>query len=210
MDDKFQLLKYKYWIAAGILLVVATTGVFISYKILAPARKAASYLEAINGLTVGKTTDAELLQRDAFQKAEESCSQGECRYFMVTENKLLGQLHLAPKLHFATIVSVREGLLASVIVFTWKEGQPAISLRQADQMPAGCNSEPCVKLIMPPTKVVMGVSINFSSNSALRNQMPAMINVACLSRLHGCQTLGEFMPIAKSMNLEPVISASRK
>ena len=210
MSEKFQLQKYKYWIASGIFLLAAGAGVFIRYKIVMPSREAASYLEAINGLTVGKTTEAELLQRDAFQKAEERCSQGECKYFMTTENKLLGQLHLAPKIHFSTIVSVRENLLAGVVVFTWKEGQPAISLRQGSQLPSGCDSEPCVKLIMPPTKVVMGISINFSSNSALRNQMPTMVNVACLSRLHGCPNLGEFMPIAKTMNLEPVISASRK
>lgn len=209
MSEKFQLRKFKFHIAAGILLLTAGAVGFIAYRIISPGREAASYLVAVNDLTVGKTTEAELLKRDAFQKAEEHCTQGECVYYMVAENKFLSQFHLAPRMYMSTAVFVHEGLVSGVVVYTRLKGQPGISLRQRSQLSAACSTDPCVGRMMRVNKA-SGITVDFSSNSALRNQMQAAVNTSCFSQLHGCQSLSELIPIAKTMNLEPAISASMK
>jgi len=66
--------------SSSIALVLAAVGIFIRYEIIAPARAAARDLEAINGITVGKTTEVELLGRPAFQKMDLQCFSGQCFY----------------------------------------------------------------------------------------------------------------------------------
>jgi hypothetical protein len=56
----------KYLIPIIVLGLIAC-GIFIRYQILAPARAVMNDLVAVNGLTAGKTTEAELLARSAFQ-----------------------------------------------------------------------------------------------------------------------------------------------
>jgi hypothetical protein len=65
----------KYLIPIIVLGLVAI-GIFIRYAIVAPSRGAARDLEAINGITVEKTTEAELLGRAPFQKMDVQCSMG--------------------------------------------------------------------------------------------------------------------------------------
>ena len=60
----------KKYIVPTIVLVLVAALIFVRYEIVAPARAAARDLEAINGITVGKTTEAELLGRAAFQKMD--------------------------------------------------------------------------------------------------------------------------------------------
>lgn len=193
-------------IAATAVLVVAVGGIFIGYKIFSPAREAASNLQAINSITVGQTTEADLLGRAAFQKIEESCSQGDCFYHMETENSLLNKLHLAPRTRMTTAVFVRDGLVTGVLVYTKKSGFPAISLRQVNEMPSGCTSDPCVRRLMPPSKALAEISIVFSSTSAMRNHIPEAVNADCFSRLHGCATPAEFLPVTKNLDLGTITS----
>jgi hypothetical protein len=42
----------------------------------------------------------------------------------------------------------------------------------------------------------------FNNESELRNRMPEAGQTACLSRLHGCTTYEELMPLAKGLNLQ--------
>ena len=70
----------KKYIVPTIVLVLVAAVIFIRYEIMAPARAAARDLEAINGITVGKTTEAELLGRPAFQKMDDSAFMGYCFY----------------------------------------------------------------------------------------------------------------------------------
>jgi len=175
---------------------------FIKHVIAAPARATERNLAAINRLTVGNTTEAELLARKEFQTVERKCFQDLCFYQMEAENVFLNRLHLAPVTRTLTVVRVRDGLVTEVLVFTIRAGLPAISLRQVPKMPPGCGSSPCVQRRVLPNKVLVGIGITFSSESGIRNHIPEAVSSECLSRLHGCNTYAELMPITKNLNLE--------
>jgi hypothetical protein len=194
----------KKYFVPGILTILVAAGFLIRYEIVAPARAAARNLEAINGISVGETTEAELLGRPPFQKMDRRCFQAECVYHMETDNKFLNRLHLAPITYMSTVVSVRNGMVTGVLVFAIKRGLPPISLRQVSTLPSECSSSPCVKRLMPPNKVLAGMSVLYKSDSDLRNQMPESMNPECFSRLHGCNTYAELSPLTKSLNLDAV------
>jgi len=175
---------------------------FIKHVIAAPARATERNLAAINRLTVGNTTEPELLARKEFQTVERKCFQSDCQYLLETENTFLNGLRLAPKTVISIVVRVREGLVTGVLVFTRKAGLPAITVSQVMELPPGCGASPCVKRRMLPNKTLVGISIVFSSESDIRNHVPDAVNSACLSRLHGCNTYAELMPITKNLNLE--------
>src|SRR6266700_7513086 len=75
---------------------------FIKHVIAAPARATERNLAAINRLTVGNTTEPELLARKEFQTVERKCFQSDCQYLLETENTFLNGLRLAPK----TVISI--------------------------------------------------------------------------------------------------------
>jgi hypothetical protein len=104
----------KKYIVPTIVVILVAAGIFIRYEIVAPARAAARDLEAINGITVGRTTEAELLGRPAFQKMDLQCSSGECFYHTQRTNHFLRMLGLAPRIFFGTAVMVRDGLVTQV------------------------------------------------------------------------------------------------
>ena len=194
----------KKYIVPTIVLMLVAAAIFIRYQIVAPAGAAARNLEAINGITVGTTTEAELLGRDAFQTADRQCYEAECFYHMETENKFLNRLHLAPKTHMSTVVSVNNGMVTGVLVFTMKWGLPPISLRQVLKMPPECSSNPCARPMVPPNKVLASISVVFTRDSMMRNQMPEAVNAECFSRLHACSTYAELLPVTKSLNLDAI------
>lgn len=197
------LIEMKKYLIAIILGLVASA-VFIRYQILAPAHAAARDLEAINGITVGKTTEAELLGRPAFQKLDRRCFQAECGYHTVRMNTFLSSLRLAPRAFFGTAVMVRDGLVTQVAVYISNGTRPPLSLSQRMPLPAGCVSSPCVKPAILPTKAIVSVMVIFNNESEFRNRMPEAVQTACLSRLHGCSTYQEITPLAKSLNLEAI------
>jgi hypothetical protein len=186
-------------------MLVATV-IFIRYEIAAPARAATNDLEAINGIIVGRTTEAELLGRDAFQKVDRRCFEAEI-YHMETENTFLNRLHLAPRTLMSTAVSVNNGMVTGVVVLTMKWGLPPISLRQVAALPSECNANPCVKRLVPPNKVLVSIRVLFNSDSDLRNQMPESVNPECFSRVRGCNTYAELLPGTKSLNLDILAAA---
>ena len=192
----------KKYIVPSIVLVLVAAGIFIRYEIVSPARAAARDLEAINGLTVGKTTEAELLGRSAFQKMDRQCFQADCLYHTERTNRLLSTLRLAPFTFFGTRVTVRDGMLTQVSVFMANRSLPALSLTQKVALPAECASSPCVKRAILPSKAVVGVMVLFNNESELRNRMMEAAQPACLSRLHGCSTYDELMPLSKGLNLQ--------
>jgi hypothetical protein len=192
----------KKYLAPTVILVLVAIGVFIRYEIVAPARAAASDLEAINGLTVGKTTEAELLGRSAFQKIDRQCFLADCVYHTERMNRLLSKLRLAPFTFFGTRVTVRDGMVMQVAVFMSNGRLPALSMAQKTELPAECASSPCVRRFTLPTKSVVGVTVLFNNQSDLRNRMPEAAQTACLSRLHGCNTYDELMPLTKGLNLQ--------
>jgi len=181
-------------------------GIFIRYEIVAPARAAARDLEAINGITVGKTTEAELLGRDAFQKMDVQCSMGYCVYYTGRANYFLRKLGLAPPVLFGTRVVVRDGLVTEVSVYISNGTRVPLSLSQKMPLPEGCSSNPCVKPAILPTKALVSIMVVFNNESEFRNRMPEAIQTACLSRLHGCSTYEELTPLARELNLDAIAS----
>jgi hypothetical protein len=194
----------KKYIVPTIILILVAVGIFIRYEIVAPARAAARDLEAINGITVGKTTEAELLGRPAFQKMDLQCFSGQCIYHTQRANHFLGMLGLAPRTLVNTIVMVHDGMVTQVSVFMSNGTRPPLFFSQKMLLPAGCASSPCVKPAIPPTKILASIMVAFNNESEFRNRMPEAVQTACLSRLHGCSTYQEITPLAKSLNLEAI------
>lgn len=194
----------KKYIALTIVLVLVAAVIFIRYEIVVPARAAARDLEAINNITVGKTTEAELLGRSVFQTIDRHCFEAECFYHMETENKFLNRLHLAPRTLMSTVVYVNNGMVTGVYVLTMKWGLPPISLQQVATLPSECNSNPCVKRMVPPNKVLASIRVLFNGDSELRNKLPESVNPECFSRLRGCNTYAELLPGTRSLNIDAV------
>jgi hypothetical protein len=193
----------KYIVPIVVMGVVAVL-VFIQYAILAPAYAAARDLQAINGITVGKMTEAELLGRSAFQTVDRHCAEADCIYHTERMNSFLRGLHLAPSTFFGTAVWVRNGMVVQVDVFVNREGLTPIFLRQTRALPAGCVSNPCVKPFVLPNKKLAKIQIMFTDESEFRNRMPEALQTACLSRMHGCSTNDELMPLARGLNLDSI------
>jgi hypothetical protein len=194
----------KKYIVPTVALALIAAVIFIRYEIMAPARAAARDLEAINKITVGKTTEAELLGRPAFQKMDLQCFTGDCFYYTVRANHFLRKLGLAPPAFFGTRVEVRDGLVRQVSVYISNGSRPPLSLSQKMLLPEGCSYSPCVKPAVLPTKMLASIMVLFNNESELRNRMPETIQTGCLSRLHGCPTYDELTSLARELNLNAV------
>jgi hypothetical protein len=196
----------KKYIVPSVVFIVIAAGIFVRYEIVGPARAAARDLEAINGITVGKTTEAELLGRAPFQKMGVQCSMGYCFYYTGRANHFLRKLGLAPRVFFGTRVVVRDGLVTEVSVYISNGTRVPLSLSQKMPLPEGCSSNPCVKPAILPTKALVSIMILFNNESEFRNRMPEAIQTACLSRMHGCSSYDELMPLARGLNLDAIAS----
>lgn len=192
----------KYLIPVAVLLLLGSV-LFIRHAVAAPAKAAALDLEAINGITVGKTTEAELLSRSAFQTMDHRCFEADCVYHTERQNSLLSRLHMAPHMFLYTAVMVRYGTVTRVSVIVRRAGLLPVSVTQTSDLPAGCAGDPCSQPLRVPSKAVMGNRILFSTGSDFRNRMPEAFEPMCLSRLRGCNTYEELVPLAKGLHLEP-------
>jgi hypothetical protein len=194
----------KYLIPIIILCIVAA-GIFLRYRIVSPARALALDLQAINGITVGKTSEAELLGRPAFQTIDRRCFGANCDYHVERSNSFLSRLHLAPHIFVGTDVGVRDGMVTRVSVFLARQGLTPVVISQNEKLPAGCASSPCVKSVTTPAKIRFNFVVMFDKESELRNRMPEMLNPACLSRLRGCNGYSELLPLANELNLPSTV-----
>lgn len=170
--------------------------------IQAPARAVERELAAINSLSVGETTEAELLSRKEFQAIDRRCSRETCVYHMAVDNALLSRLHLAPYTLMWALVQVRDGLVIGVSVTVSAHGLRNVTVSQVQTLPKECSSIPCVKPLVLPHKVLMSYSILFDHQSDLRNRIPQAVNAQCWSHLGGCATYAELIPLARGLNLE--------
>jgi hypothetical protein len=197
----------KKYIFSAILLVIVAGSALIGYGIIAPSRAAARDLEAINGLTVGQTTESELLGRAPFQKADYACTQDICIYAYERENKLLSLSHLAPRTSINSSVWVSNGLVVQVSILIYRQGQPPLVVKEVRKLPEGCITNPCSgKLKLPPfiKSILMGKSIMFTGQSDYRNRFPQMVHVACLSHLSGCVNDADIVPISKELETKEI------
>lgn len=190
----------KYLFAAGLAIGAAIAGVIvvILYLIHAPARAAAQNLAAINGITLGQTTEADLLRRPQFQTVDRKCFGEACDYRMGVDNSFLSRLHLARPMTLWTIVEVSNGMVTRVSVLGWVRGAPGVSLSQVNQV-TDCDRSPCVKALITPNHVMQSTRITFSSQSEIRNHIPEAVDVGCFSRIHGCDTVEEMMPLMREV-----------
>ena len=196
-------MRKSYAIALAALVAVIGVAFWVAYGIAAPAKAAAANLAAINGITVGQTTEADLLRRSQFQELERTCFGAECMYGMMAENKFLNRLHLAPRTSLWTMVTVRDGVVIKVSVIGWRVGSPGVSLSQVMDV-KDCDHSPCIKDLITPNRVFQSTRITFNSRSEIRNHMPEAVNSACLSRLHGCQSNNELMPVLRDIKVAAV------
>lgn len=186
----------KYWIAA-VMAGFAGGVILVWQAIAAPVRIAARNLAAINSLSAGKTTEAELLSRKAFQAAARTCFQENCFYHMEVENFFLNKLHLAPRTFIGTSVGVRNGVVTDISVFTMRTGLRPVTIRLLENLPGDCHSDPCLKL--PPANPHAGIRIVVGNQSDVRNRMPEVVNVQCLAERHGCMHYAEFVPLMREL-----------
>ena len=186
--------------AAGVAAGAGIAGVIVLllYLINAPARAAAQNLAAINGITVGQTTEADLLRRPQFQTVDRNCFGRACAYGMRVDNSFLAHLHLARHMTLLTIVEVSDGVVTGVSVLAWIRGRPGASLRQVTEL-KDCPASPCMKQLIPPNHVLAGTRITFDSQSDIRNHIPEAVDVGCFSRIHGCDRLEEMMPLMREI-----------
>lgn len=191
----------KSYLFAGAGVGAVLLGLAGWHLVQSPARAAAESLEAVNGITVRQTTEADLLRRPQFQTVDRHCFEADCVYHIETVNSLLSTLHLAPRTQMSAIVMVRDSVVTQVSVRIWRKGMPGLSLNQVSDMP-GCKSSPCVRDLIPPNGVLAGTSIMFNSQSDIRNHMPRAVDSACLSRLQGCETNAELMPVLREIKME--------
>ncbi|HKT49593.1 MAG TPA: hypothetical protein VJV96_04825 [Candidatus Angelobacter sp.] len=196
-------MRNSYAIAVAALFLVVGAALLAAHLIAAPARAAAANLAAINDITVGQTTEADLLRRPQFQELERNCFGAECMYGMMAENKFLNRLHLAPRTSLWTMVTVRDGIVIKVSVICWRVGSPGVSLSQVMGV-KDCDHSPCIKDLITPNRAFQSTRITFDSRSEIRNHMPEAVNSACLSRLHGCQMNTELMPILREIKVAAV------
>jgi hypothetical protein len=188
-------------VLAGVVLMVAGA-VTLWGLIKAPDRAAARNIAALNSLTVGQTTEAELLSRPQFQKVERMCIQETCIYHMEAQNTVLYHLRLAPRTFLRTAVYVRDGMVTGVSIFTSRAGWPGISVSQVEALPEGCAGSPCFLPGTVPHPSMAQVRIFVDGQSEVRNHMPETVNTECLSRLRGCVQYGEFVPLTKLFKLD--------
>lgn len=185
--------------AVTVILSIALAGTLaIFYLIVAPARAAAENLSAINDITVGQTTETDLWRHPEFKNQQPQCYGADCLYHMEVENQFLSRVHLARRTRLATMVKVREGLVTEVSVIEWREGLPQLWLNQVAEKPE-CSSSPCLEKLILPTKALVGLRITFDSHSDLRNRMPQSVSSECFSRIGGCKSDADFMPILKEV-----------
>lgn len=195
-------MKKKLVITAACATLVLGTALYLRSVTLAPARAAARNLASINGLTVGKTTEAEFLTRPEFQTVEPLCVYGDCLYDAYAENTFLYRMHLAPRTGLSTMVKVHAGMVVGVTVLEVRDGLPSLWIKQVPVMASDCSASPCVRRQVLPGKTLIGTSIEFGNDSPLRNHLPEFVNSACLSRIGGCDSYAELMPIARELNID--------
>lgn len=135
------------------------------------------------------------------------CFEADCSYHTERMNGFLQRLHLAPITFFGIAVSVRNGMVMQVAVFIVRQGLTPISLTQTTALPTECTANPCVKQLVRPNKKPLNIKVMFNNESEFRDRMPEAFQTACLSRLHGCRTYEELLPLARELNIAAVATS---
>jgi hypothetical protein len=186
----------------GCLVIVLGLGAF-AWAVAAPRRQALDCLTQLKGVRVSRTTEADLLSRPFFQKSARLCTNNVCSYSLFATNTWLSLVHLAPATEIGVIVQVKDGLVFHVWVFGNIFFKDSISSVTLDQVPAGssCGPRPCVTRDYRTkdrysSHSISAVKVTFDENSDVSDQLSTGVNVSCLSRLRGCSSADELLPLA--------------
>src|SRR5205807_4030279 len=131
---------------AGCAIIAIGIAAF-ARAVTAPGREARDCLAQLNGVRVGKTTEAELLSRSFFQNSARHCSNNVCSYSLFAINEWPAKLRLAPSTEIGAIVQVQDGVVFHVWIFGvifFKDSTASITLDQIASA-SSCGSKPCIK-----------------------------------------------------------------
>lgn len=181
-------------IISAISLAVLGGYAFARYEINAPVKKFTQTLNDLNGITIGETTESDLLARPFFQKQEPMCSGADCFYHLEARNAFLSSFHLAPKNQLGAFVSLRNGVVETVAIIIWRQNKTQLGLKQTADM-KDCKFSPCIRNLIPPNRVLTGREILYDTKSDIRNHLPQSVNPSCLARRSGCDNDLEVLPI---------------
>jgi hypothetical protein len=186
----------------AISLTIVAGIVFLARMVAAPSKEASSFLSQLDGVTAGKTTEAELLAKPAFQNLPRRCNNSECSYDFHAENLWLSRLHLAASAEIVIQVTVQDGLVVHVRSYGAIVDKKSMSLVAVIQDPSrkGCGANPCIRRASKPPQrynrfSFSSVTIEFNGDSNLRNQVSQAFNPSCLSRWLGCRNVDELIPL---------------
>jgi hypothetical protein len=208
-------MKTKIFIAGCVILAIGLAA--FARAVTAPSREAGDCLAQLNGVRVGKTTEAELLSKPFFQNSPRRCSNDMCFYNLFASNEWPAKLHLAPSTDIGIIVQVQDGVVFHLWVYGMIQFKDSTASLTLDQMSsASCSLKPCIhRDFLDKTRyrprTMSSVKVTFDGTSDIPDQMSTAVNVSCLYRLRGCSSVEELLPLAGRLaNSEGSGSSSAK
>ena len=180
-------------IIAACVVVLAGYG-FARYEINAPVKEFNRALNDLNGITIGETTESDLLARPFFQKQQPLCSGASCMYHLEARNSFLSTFHLAPQNQLAAFVSLYNGVVDTVGVTIWRQNKPQLVLKQTADL-KDCKSRVCLRNLVTPNKILTAQELLYDSQSEIRNRLPKYVNPSCLAFRRGCDDDFEVLPV---------------
>ncbi len=131
-------------------------------------------------------------------KQPDPCTASGCQYEVMLSNLVLAEIHLAPYTALRSTFWVKGGVLESNSLEFWTAGSQhrmvgmSVLTKYCDQ---------CDSFYITPCEDSMELgtngSVEIGYRSAVRNKRTALaLDTSCLTKLHGCDTIGELLPTA--------------
>jgi hypothetical protein len=131
-------------------------------------------------------------------KQTDPCIASGCQYEVMLSNQVLAEIHLAPYTALRSAFWVKDGIVESNSMEFWTAGSQhrmvvtSVLTKYCDQ----CDS---FNVIPCEDSMELGTSgsVEIGYKSAVRNKRTALaLDTSCLTKLHGCDTIGELLPTA--------------
>lgn len=178
----------------AVVLALLAGYAFARYEINAPVQEFSRSLTDLNGITIGETTESDLLARPFFQKQQPMCSGADCTYHFEARNSFLSSFHLAPQNQLAAFVSLHNGVVDTVGITIWRQNKPQLMLKQTADM-KDCEGHVCLKDLIPPNKILTARELRYDGTSEIRNRLTHYVDPTCLALRRGCDDDVEVLPV---------------
>ena len=131
-------------------------------------------------------------------KQTDPCTASGCQYEVMLSNRVLAEIHLAPYTALRSAFWVKDSVVESNSMEFWTAGSQhhmvvmGVLTKYCDQ----CDS---FNVIPCEDSMELGTSgsVEIGYRSTVRNKRTALaLDTSCLTRLHGCDTIGELLPSA--------------